>query len=173
MPMPTPASGALVPNPKSQKDHDNELLKECIEVFVKCFYNLFNNLGMAGRNQLDSRYFYENCTMALKIVGGCQEINKICEESTSILHCLLSIKEEHKLFFSPHLTDVKWKMESHGLLIVNIGGTLHCEIGRLVGLFEQQFLLREDPLADNSWKILNTNFMMKNIDLNCYAMDLS
>jgi len=57
------------------------------------------------------------------------------------------------------------KKESHGLLKVHIGGTLHQGVGRIVGMFEQQFILREDPQAENTWKILNTNFMMKSMDL--------
>lgn len=134
-------------------------------MFAKHFYELFNDLGTPGKNQLDGRYFYDNCTMAVKILGGSEEINENCEDSSSILQCLLDIKRQHQLFFSPHLGDgVKWKKESHGLLKVHIGGTLHQGIGRMVGMFEQQFILREDPQAENTWKILNSNLMMKSMD---------
>lgn len=164
--MPMPISTALVPKTKKdKKEHENELLEEFIEMFAKHFYDLFNDLGIPGKNQLDSRHFYENCTMALKIIGGSEEINENCEDSSSILQCLLGVKREHQLFFSPHLGDgVKWKKESHGLLKVHIGGTLHQGVGRMVGMFEQQFVLREDPQAENTWKILNTSLMMKSMD---------
>ncbi|XP_022165209.1 uncharacterized protein C3orf38 homolog [Myzus persicae] len=165
MPMPTPITSALAPNTKSRKDRDNELLEEFIEMFAKHFYDLLNDLGVPGKNQLDCRHFYENCTMSLKILGGSSEICETCEDSASTLQCLLGIKKEHILFFSPHLGDVKWKKESHGLVKVHIGGTLHQGVGRMVGMFEQQFILREDPQAENTWKILNTNFMMKSMDL--------
>ncbi|XP_001952368.3 uncharacterized protein C3orf38 homolog, partial [Acyrthosiphon pisum] len=125
MPMPTPITNALEPNTKSRKDRDNELLEEFIEMFAKHFYDLLNDLGIPGKNQLDCRHFYENCTMSLKILGGSNEIFETCEDSTSTLQCLLGIKKEHILFFSPHLGDVKWKKESHGLVKVHIGGTLH------------------------------------------------
>lgn len=161
--MPTPVNMAL--DKKSKKDRDNELLEEFIEMFAKHFYDLLNDLGVPGKNQLDTRHFYDNCTMSLKILGGSNEISETCEDSTSILQCLLGVKKEHILFFSPHLTDVKWKKESHGLVKVHIGGTLHQGVGRMVGMFEQQFILREDPQAENTWKILNTNFMMKSMDL--------
>lgn len=165
MAMPIPTSTALVPNMKSKKDRDNELLEEFIEMFAKHFYDLFNDLGIPGKSQLDGRHFYENCTMVVKILGGSEEINENCEDATSALQCLLSIKKEHQLFFSPHLGDgVKWKKESHGLVKVHIGGTLHQGVGRMVGMFEQQFVLREDPQAENTWKILNTNLMMKSMD---------
>lgn len=134
-------------------------------MFAKHFYDLFNDLGIPGKNQLDGRHFYENCTMALRILGGVEEIMENCDDSSSILQCLLGIKKEHQIFFSPNLGDgVKWKKESHGLVKVHIGGTLHQGAGRLVGMFEQQFILREDPQAANTWKILNTNLMMKNMD---------
>lgn len=165
MQIPTPITPALQPNTKSRKDRDNELLEEFIEMFAKHFYDLLNNLGIPGKDQLDTRHFYENCTMSLKILGGSNEIFETCEDSTSILQCLSNIKKEHILFFSPHLGDVKWKKESHGLVKVHIGGTLHQGVGRMVGMFEQQFILREDPQAENTWKILNTNFMMKSMDL--------
>lgn len=163
--MPVPATTALVLDKKSRKDRDNELLEEFIEMFAKHFYDLFNDLGVPGKNQLDTRHFYENCTMVVKILGGSEEINENCEDSTSTLQCLLGIKKEHQLFFSPHLGDgVKWKKESHGLVKVHIGGTLHQGVGRMVGMFEQQFVLREDPQAENTWKILNTSLMMKSMD---------
>ncbi|XP_015370239.1 PREDICTED: uncharacterized protein C3orf38 homolog [Diuraphis noxia] len=165
MPVPTPTTSTLEPNKKSRKDRDNELLEEFIEMFAKHFYDLLNDLGTPGKNQLDCRHFYDNCTMSLKILGGSSEICETCEDSTSTLQCLLSIKKEHMVFFSPHLADVKWKKESHGLVKVHIGGTLHQGVGRMVGMFEQQFILREDPQAENTWKILNTNFMMKSMDL--------
>lgn len=162
--MPTPTTIAPVTN-KSRKDREQELLEEFIEMFAKHFYELLNDIGIPGKNQLDSRHFYENCTMAVKILGGSEEINEKCEDSTSILQCLLGIKKEHQLFFSPHLGDgVKWKKESHGLVKVQIGGTLHQGVGRMVGMFEQQFILREDPQAENTWKILNTNIMMKSME---------
>lgn len=158
---------ALVANTKkNRKERSHELLEEFIEMFAKHFYDLFNDLGIPDKNQLDGRHFYENCTMVIRILGGSEEINENCEDSTSTLQCLLGIKKEHQLFFSPHLEDgVKWKKESHGLVKVHIGGTLHQGVGRMVGMFEQQFVLREDPQAANTWKILNTNLMMKSMDI--------
>ncbi|KAL5241031.1 hypothetical protein ACI65C_008441 [Semiaphis heraclei] len=173
MPMPTPINSALELNSKSRKDRDNELLEEFIEMFAKHFYDLLNDLGIPGKTQLDCRHFYENCTMSLKILGGSNEIHETCEDSISTLKCLLSIKKEHMLFFSPYLDNVKWKKESHGLVKVHIGGTLHQGVGRMVGMFEQQFILREDPQAENTWKILNTNFMMKSMDLITAGPNLS
>lgn len=152
------------PNSKTRKDRENELLEEFIEMFAKHFYDLFNDLGVPGKDQLNERHFYQNCTMAVRILGGNEEINEKCDNSTSSLQCLLSIKKEHQLFFSPHLSDVKWKKESHGLVKIQIGGTLHQGVGRMVGMFEQQFILREDPQAENTWKVLNTNLMMKSMD---------
>jgi len=164
--MPTPTTSALLPNTKSKKDRDSELLEDFIEMFAKHFYDLLNNLGIPGKDQLDVRHFYENCTMAIRILGGSEEVNENCENSSSSLQCLLGIKNEHKLFFSPNLGDgVKWKKESHGLVKIHIGGTLHQGIGRIVGMYEQQFVLREDPQAENTWKILNTNLMMKSMDI--------
>lgn len=156
---------ALVPNTKTKKEQVDELLEEFIEMFAKHFYDLFNDLGIPGKNQLDGRHFYENCTMSMRILGVNEEIRENCDDSSSILQCLLGIKKEHQLFFSPNLRDgVKWKKESHGLVKVHIGGTLHQGAGRLVGMFEQQFLLREDPHSANTWKILKTNLMMKSMD---------
>lgn len=164
--MPTPSiTTAVAPNnTKSRKDRENELLEDFIEMFAKHFYELFNDIGLPGKNQLDGRHFYENCTMSLRIYGGNDEINEKCEDSASLLQSLAGIKKEHQLFFSPHLSDVKWKKESHGLVKVHIGGTLHQGVGRMVGMFEQQFILREDPQAQNTWKILNTNLMMKSME---------
>lgn len=161
---PTNATGT-VSKQKLKKDHLDQQLEEFIEMFGHNFYDLFNNLGLPEKNQLDGRYFYESCTMKLKIIGGNEEINESCEDSLSLLQCLLGVKNEHKLFFSPSLSDgVQWKKEMHGLIKVHIGGTLHQGAGRLVGMFEQQFVLREDPQAENTWKICNTNLMMKSMN---------
>lgn len=158
----TPTS---IPNTYSKKDHNNEVLAEFIEVFAKSFYDLLNNLGVSDKQQLDSRYFYENCTMAVRILGGSEEVNENCEDSLSTLQCLFGIKKEHQLFFSPSIDNgLKWKKEHHGMIKVHIGGTLHQGVGRIVGVFEQQFILREDPQAESTWKILNTNLMMKSMD---------
>lgn len=166
MPMPVPTPTVLANHTTSRKDRNNELLEEFIEMFAKHFYDLFNNLGVPGKDQLDTRHFYENCSMVVKILGGSEEINENCQDSSSILQCLLGIKKEHQLFFSPNLGDgVNWKKETHGLVKIHIGGTLHQGIGRMVGMFEQQFVLREDPQAENTWKILNTNLMMKSMDI--------
>jgi hypothetical protein len=167
MPMiPTPPINTVSApsNTKDRKERENELLEDFIEMFAKHFYDLFNDIGVPGKNQLDGRHFYENCTMAVRILGGSEEISEKCENSATLLQCLSGIKKEHQLFFSPHLSDVKWKKESHGLVKVHIGGTLHQGVGRMVGMFEQQFILREDPQAENTWKILNTNLMMKSME---------
>lgn len=157
---PTPTSTTY-----SKKDRNNELLAEFIEVFAKSFYDLLNNFDVPGKQQLDSRYFYENCTMAMRILGGSEEVNENCENSSSTLQCLYDIKKEHQLFFSPSIDNgLKWKKEHHGMIKVHIGGTLHQGVGRIVGVFEQQFILREDPQAESTWKILNTNLMMKSMD---------
>lgn len=159
---------------KSKKDRLHEQLEEFIEMFARNYYDLFNNLGVPGKSQLDSRYFYDSCTMKIKILGGDEEINESCEDSSSLLQCLLRVKNEHQLFFSPHLSDgVKWKKELHGLIKVHIGGTLHQGAGRLVGMFEQQFVLREDPQAENTWKICNTNLMMKSMNSSSNESTLS
>lgn len=156
---------ALTPSTCSKKDRDNELLAEFIDVFAKSFYDLLNNLGVPDKQQLDSRYFYENCKMAVRILGGSEEVNENCEDALSILQCLFDIKKEHQLFFSPSIDNgLKWKKEHHGMIKVHIGGTLHQGVGRIVGVFEQQFILREDPQAESTWKILNTNLMMKSMD---------
>jgi len=162
---PLSVTGPVSKSKIDRKEHENELLEEFIEMFAKHFYDLFNDLDVPNKDQLDGRHFYENCTMAVRILGGSEEINENCENSLSILQCLLGIKKEHQLFFSPHLGDgVKWKKELHGLVKVHIGGTLHQGVGRMVGMFEQQFVLREDPQAANTWKILNTNLIMKSMD---------
>jgi len=161
----TPSIAPAPSTKKDRKERENELLEDFIEMFAKHFFELFNNLGVPDTNQLDGRHFYENCTLGVKILGGSEEINENCIDSSSTLQCLLGIKKEHQIFFSPHLGDgVKWKKESHGLVKVHIGGTLHQGVGRMVGMFEQQFILREDPQAANTWKILNTYLMMKSMD---------
>ncbi|XP_050426365.1 uncharacterized protein C3orf38 homolog [Adelges cooleyi] len=142
-----------------------KLLEDFIKMFGKNFYELLNNMGAPGKNQLDGRYFYENCSMTVRILSASQEIDEKYQNTMPVLESLLNIKTQHQLFFSPHLADeIKWKKESHGLLKVQIGGTLHQGIGRMVGIFEQQFILREDPVAKNTWKILQTSLILKNMD---------
>jgi len=51
-----------------------------IEKFAKQFCDLLNDLGIPGKNQLDNRYFYENCTMSLKMHGASNGIREILNE---------------------------------------------------------------------------------------------
>ncbi|XP_050431030.1 uncharacterized protein C3orf38 homolog isoform X2 [Adelges cooleyi] len=134
-----------------------DLLEDFIKMFGKHFYNLLND------NALDDRYFFENSSMAVIIASNTEEIKEQYHDTASVIQGLYNIKQQHHIFFAPTFDQVKWKKESHGLIKVQIGGTLHQGVGRMVGVFDQAFVLREDPIAQNTWKILSINFYLKSL----------
>jgi len=146
----TASTTALVPDTKSKKERVDELLEEFTEILRSIF--IIYLMILVYLEKIIN--FYENCTMAMRILGG-KEIMENCYDSSSVLQCLLGIKKEHQPFFSPNLGDgVKWKKESHGLVMVHIGGTLYQGAGLLVGMFEQQFILRDPHLEKTHGRLL-------------------
>jgi len=72
--------------------------------------------------------------------------------------------EEHQLFLHPNLsTEGVWgRSNANGLLLVLVCGTLHHRTAhQCLGVFENLFLLAQDPFAADNWKIKSLEAILR------------
>ena len=53
------------------------------------------------------------------------------------------------------------KLDQHGLIVVNVAGTIHNGESTVVGVFEQQFGLLQDPSTQGNYKIKFTRLICR------------
>lgn len=61
----------------------------------------------------------------------------------------------------PNSGGVKSQSSPHGAIKVLACGTLHAPPQRMLGAFEQAFLLVQDPMTPDNWKIKFTELRLK------------
>ena len=133
--------------------------------FVKWFYSMLNShnpdVNVECNDTYGSQHFYADCVM--KLACATPEL-RLEQFSTAdiVSKRLLSFIVEERIVFNPNIepVGVQWLVEPHGLRVVMACGTLH-QCGNLVGIFEQQFGIAQDPFMENSWKIRYTYLKMK------------
>lgn len=88
--------------------------------------------------------------------------NTVDNNRVEVVNMLFITKREHGLYFNPNLTSegVKGQMNTHGLVLVFVCGTLHTK-DNCIGLFEQSFALARDPFSENNWKIKKTMLSLR------------
>lgn len=139
-------------------DATTENIVQLGEKFSEWFYNMLNTSVVIG-----PEHFWRDANMILNLISDTQTITEeVKGDSEKIAAVLSSTKNLHNLFFNPNLTKegIKTKMNPHGLVIVEVCGTLHTNT-ECVGVFEQAFGLARDPFSENNWKIKCTQVNLR------------
>ncbi|XP_065201276.1 uncharacterized protein LOC135832158 [Planococcus citri] len=140
--------------------------------FAKQFYELLNNQADGYFHALNQSHFFDECKIAIQIKGETEDIEQIGESVRDVLKLLSDLRQEHNLLFNPNLTaeGIRGKTDSHGLIYAVASGTLHHGVGKLVGVYEQSFILRKDPFEQNSCKIADTTLILRsNSSVNTFS----
>ncbi|XKL64737.1 hypothetical protein PGB90_004823 [Kerria lacca] len=158
-------------NPLAEAISSRKLLKEAYSMaydefalqFAGKYFELINQPTLNGTcyHSLNTSHFFNNCKLFVNIMGE-EEIEVSGENVENVLQILSDLQEKHKLIFVPNLTPdgVRAKIESHGLIYAFACGTIDKAEGP-VGVFEQSFIMRKDPCAQNSCKIMETALNLK------------
>lgn len=110
--------------------------------FTEWFYTSWNNLS-----SFTSDHFFPDCQLTLfhenqrRILGSYY----VCE-------LLRSYVTNQDLRFSPNIQSNKVEESKHGLVLIQVHGTIH-QRGTCVGIFDQSFGLIRDPTHSNNYLI--------------------
>ena len=107
------------------------------------------------------QHFYTDCRLYEKLSSDSLQEESEVAGSTDVANHICKTIREHNLIFSPNLTPegVRGKVDSHGLCIVEVHGSLH-QPGNCCGVFQHEFGLAQEPLS-NIWKIKFIKILMK------------
>lgn len=133
-----------------QMTQNNEYnVEELATKFGEWFYNILNTSPCIG-----SEHFWSDSQIKLNLIADNEKISEFVEGSEQSAYLFSKTKHDHNLYFNPNLSKdgVRGRIDPHGLVIVAVCGTLHCN-DMCVGVFEQMFSLARDPFSDNNWKI--------------------
>jgi len=151
-------------------------------LFAKWFYAMFNAFPQQRRllmanpstmspddsNLFGPHHFVENCCLNLRMRNspGGASTNASCHAETvtggsAVAERLAKLSVEDEIVFNANLDDegCKGKKEPHGLVMIQISGTL-MRHGCLIGVFDQSFGLIKEPQTDK-WKVQLTNLAIQ------------
>lgn len=126
--------------------------------FAEWFYHIFNENEPIGEE-----HFWQDSSLKLNLISEAANLSENVENDPSeIVNLLYKTKCEHGIYFNPNLGSegVRGKMDSHGLVMVFVCGTIHTK-DSCVGVYEQMFALARDPYSENNWKIKHTLLNLK------------
>ncbi len=110
--------------------------------FTEWFYTSWNNL-----TTFTSDHFFPDCQLTLihdnqrRILG-----------SYYVCDILRSYVANQDLRFSPNISSNKAEESKHGLVLIQVHGTIH-QRGTCIGIFDQSFGLVRDPTHSNNYLI--------------------
>ncbi|UJR15680.1 hypothetical protein I4U23_002614 [Adineta vaga] len=110
--------------------------------FTEWFYTSWNNLST-----FTSDHFFPDCQLTL-----IHENNRRVLGSYYVCDLLRSYVTNKELRFCPNLQSNKVEESKHGLVLIQIHGTIH-QHGTCIGVFDQSFGLVRDPNHSNNYLI--------------------
>jgi hypothetical protein len=110
--------------------------------FTEWFYTSWNNL-----TTFTGDHFFPDCQLTLT-----HENQRQIFGSYYVCDILRSYVVNQDLRFSPNLTSNKAEESKHGLVLVQVHGTIH-QRGTCIGIFDQAFGLVRDPTHSNNYLI--------------------
>ncbi|RZC40899.1 C3orf38 -like protein, partial [Asbolus verrucosus] len=132
---------------------DGDTIRLLAEQFTHWFYSQMN------KNEcINHEHFYADAKLRMYMANNGHILTEVVENNPQeIVQKLFLLKMKYNLFFNPNLTreGIRGWVDPHGLVMVMVCGTLHAN-DACVGIFEQIFALVRDPLAENNWKIKNS-----------------
>lgn len=86
------------------------------------------------------------------------------KNSNHVAETLRGLKVQYNLKFLPNLAPgaIKFEYDIHGQVKLFASGTLHSNVGQVVGVFEQRFLLIRDIADNENWKIKSSQVILRN-----------
>ncbi|KAK3930834.1 hypothetical protein KUF71_024191 [Frankliniella fusca] len=136
--------------------------------FAKWFYGRVNQPG-----GLAAEDFWPDANMYLIVKRKTDADHKKAQGGINAARLLHQILEEHQLYLNPNTSaqGIWGRGNVGGLLLVLVCGTLHqrvpiqqrpgIELGHCLGMFENLFLLAQDPFAENNWKIKTLEVILR------------
>ena len=110
--------------------------------FTEWFFTAWNNL-----KNFSSDHFFPDCQLTLV-----HENNRRILGAFYVCDLLRSYIANQELVFYPNVSSNKAEESRHGLVVVQIHGTIH-QRGTCVGIFDQAFGLTRDPTHGNNYLI--------------------
>lgn len=132
-------------------------IEKLAQEFAKWFYRQMNI------EIVESTHFFSDAKLKISVFSNSDCDTSVIEnDPQEISHSLHRIKLQYDLYFNPNFTEdgVQGRIDSHGLVIVLVCGTLHTH-NSIAGIFEQVFGLARDPFSDNNWKIKHSELILK------------
>lgn len=110
--------------------------------FTEWFYGAWNSL-----KNFSSDHFFPDCQLTL-----IHENNRRILGSFYVCDLLRSYITNQQFYFGPNIASNKAEESRHGLVIIQIHGTIH-QHGTCCGIFDQAFGLVRDPTHGNNYLI--------------------
>ena len=130
--------------------------QQLAEQFTKWYYNMLNTHHPASQSTPEPfgpEHFFSDSTAKITITHHIDEFQQTRGAEETCQKLIELVTTQQALFQPNTNTDsLGIKVESHGLVVVNVSGTIH-SIHSVVGVFEQQFGLAQDPCSDGNYKI--------------------
>ncbi|XP_014287400.1 uncharacterized protein C3orf38 homolog [Halyomorpha halys] len=134
--------------------------------FTEWFYKRLNVVvNQTEDEKLTEEDFWNDCHTTIVIpLSEDESHNSEANTAEDTLSLLKDLQSQYKLIFVPNLSPdgIKTVVETHGLVIVMVYGTLHSASGNCVGLFEQMFGLIKNPFKANNYKVKKMNLVLRN-----------
>jgi hypothetical protein len=134
--------------------------------FSSWFYKLLDSLAKttteANPPDWGPQHFWRDAKLTVQCnePSGLQET--MVEGADLVSEKFLSMVVVDRLYFNPNISNdsVRGKQNPHGLVVVQVCGTVHRQ-KEYLGVFEQSFGLIRDPSEENNWKIKFSKLMLK------------
>ncbi|KAJ1532004.1 hypothetical protein ONE63_000638 [Megalurothrips usitatus] len=131
-----------------------------VSEFAKWFYTKVNQPG-----GLPPEDFWPDGNMSMIVKRKNDADYKAAQGGQNVARLLNQVLEEHQLYLNPNTTPQgMWgRGNDNGLLLVLVCGTLHQRpgAGSCLGMFENLFLLAQDPFAEDNWKIKTLEVILR------------
>ncbi|EGD81971.1 hypothetical protein PTSG_02655 [Salpingoeca rosetta] len=147
-PQQQPGTALAVPSQDTEvvayeQDPNNLALMFC-EVFF----------GMFDPPSFTTDLFFDDCELNLHVAPAGQIEQH--QGSASVVHRLTKLPQQDNVLFRPGDGGIRGMLEPHGLLAVEVHGTVHSP-GAVIGHFRQACLLAQDPFLQDTWRVRNIN----------------
>ena len=117
-------------------------MKQLSQQFTDWFYSSWNNLSA-----FQSDHFFPDCQLTLK-----HENDRRVQGAYFVCDVLRSFIVNQDLRFHPNIQSNQIEESKHGLVLIQIHGTIH-QRGTCIGIFDQSFGLVRDPHHGNNYLI--------------------
>lgn len=127
---------------KSQSDAILPSMNQLSQQFTDWFYTSWNNLST-----FQSDHFFPDCQLTLV-----HENHRRIQGAYYVCDFLRTLIGNEDLRFSPNIQSNRIEESKHGLVLIQIHGTVH-QRGTCIGVFDQSFGLVRDPGHGNNYLI--------------------